>query len=225
MTHESNSTPLRAFLWLSSALLLTALIVVLANMALLDAIRHARMTDPRPHLAQAHSYIQQGEYKKALQEAAIAEGLAPWDPVPYRAAGIVHTRTGRWNDAVVSFRQAIARGDTEVVTHKGLLWCLVQLDRLEEATQVGEAAVAQGLTDVSLIEALAEAYRRKGDLKRAAQYFEIVLEIKAGDAVVLHRLLETYRQMGSKKDIERVEKRLEELELSQGLDMFSALEP
>jgi tetratricopeptide (TPR) repeat protein/tRNA A-37 threonylcarbamoyl transferase component Bud32 len=76
--------------------------------------------DERPHVHLHHMYRQIGDNNKALMELDKYEELAPDNPAPYSRRGFFYAYTGRPDDAIDSFNDALKRNPDDFEATIGL---------------------------------------------------------------------------------------------------------
>lgn len=97
--------------------------------------------DPRPHAHKARSLLALNRHDDARAAAQAAAALAPKDALTLDTIGVVFSRTGKHEDAILFFERAIAAGARSANIHYNLGAARQFLGRFDAATDAYRDAV------------------------------------------------------------------------------------
>ena len=142
-----------------------------------DAVHMLAFVDTAP-LAQ----LKWGQEALAIVEASSEPSAKKWEPSLRNNVGYALHQLGRYDEAIVQFRQAVVlreiTGDAEAkrAAHWMVAWTLRTLNRPDEALEIQlrleRECEAAGAPDPYVFEELEILYRAKADVVRANQYAE-----------------------------------------------------
>ena len=167
----------------------------------LDAhVDHLRDQSPWTYLKAAEAHAQLNNWPAALEALQAAVDRDSELAVPHERAGHILHDLGRGREALAAYRRTMARGnDSENVAGKAV-WCLIQLERYNDAIALGQACLDRGMQSPYFPRFIAEAHRRAGDAAAAIPWFERALEGFPGDLLLMERLAQTYEAIGRTED-------------------------
>ncbi|MCP4641220.1 MAG: tetratricopeptide repeat protein [bacterium] len=185
------------------------LVCILLDLALVEYAATLERDDPVAHYKQGLDYFARDELGMALKELNTAIACDRNRPDPYILRGTVYVRLKRWEEAADSYRTGIEMGHPDPRYRTNYLWCLIELERYEEAVAFGERSLDEGVSDPNVIRTTAVAASHMGDPKRARMHLEAALNEFPSDMWIMDSLLKLYRESGLQDEVADMESRME----------------
>jgi tetratricopeptide (TPR) repeat protein len=119
------------------------------------------------------------------------------DWVLFFRRGVAFERLGRWDEAEVEFRRALALSPDEpdVLNYLGYTW-VDRGENLLEALDMIERAALQAPNSGAIIDSLGWAYYRLGDFEAAVATLEVAVTLATDHYVILDHLADAYWRVG-----------------------------
>ena len=196
------------------AILLTAAVAGLgaANYQMAQYLAAARERDPQYDLNRADRLMNEGNFPEAFRAVAQALRKAPSNPDCHRTLGHVLFNFRYWDEAVAAYRNAIARGSADQGIRTNAIWAYIELEKYEDAVELGKHCLAEGFNAPQFARYIAEAYARSNKTTEAISYLELALEGQPEDLFLLTRLAVFYEATGAPKKAQRARKEIDRIQ-------------
>lgn len=136
----------------------------------------------------AASYIEVGNFAKAIEHAQEALRLKPEHTEARYNLGNAYLRMERFEEAMTHYRQVLALDPSYGMAHYGLGYCLVRTNQIGEAVTAFTRAYELRPRDATVLRSLASSQAYAGKLDAAIMHYENLLKLVPPDAVVASEL-------------------------------------
>jgi tetratricopeptide (TPR) repeat protein len=208
-------TNTRRAITLWALLLVTGFVFIeVFNLACMRYARDIREKDYRTYLAEAAKRMAQFDLPGAMTHVDEAKRRGPKAAEPDAMAGHIQYQLKHWEQAIIEYKSAIAKGTQEEGVFLNTVWALIELRRYDEAAEIGARALLEGIATPALPRYIAEAYFRSGNMAEAIPYFERALEGYPNDLYLLDHLRQAYRATKQLDKAEAMRARIADVEAS-----------
>ena len=194
-----------------------AALTIWGNVTMARYGAHVRDRRPETHIALAVEAAEKGDYSGALGHWRDARDRAPKRPDVHKVLGDLQFELKHYEPARRAYEEALECGSTSPGVRLNALWCLVQLERYEEALAFGRLCMQEGMTDPDLYRRTGEACFRGKMFAEAIPLYEKALEGYPNNPYLMEHLRQAYVGVGERKKAKDMAARIVALENSLGM--------
>jgi len=194
-----------------------AVLTAWVNVRLVRYGAYARDRRPETHIALVLQAAEEGDYRRALNHWRDARDRAPERPDVHKVLGDLQFELKHYELARRAYRDALDRGSTSPGVRLNALWCLVQLERYQEALAFGRLCMQEGMADPDLYRRTAEACLRGKMFAEAIPLYEKALEAYPNNLYLMEHLRRACLGAGEERKAEDLADRIAVLEDSLGM--------
>lgn len=199
-----------------------ASLTIWGNVELARYGAHVRDRRPETHIALALQAAQNGDFRRALDHWEDARARAPKRPDVHKVLGDLQFELNHYEVALRAYKEALECGSSSAGVRLNALWCLVQLERYQEALAFGRLCMQEGMTDPDLYRRTGEACFRNKMFAEAIPLYKKALEGYPNNLYLMEHLRYAYQGAGEQKKAKDMAARIVELENSLGMVKGSA---
>lgn len=194
-----------------------AALTVWGNVALARYGAHVRDRRPETHIALAVEAVEKGDFRSALDHWRDARDRAPKRPDVHKVLGDFQFELNHYEVALRAYKEALECGSSSAGVRLNALWCLVQLERYQEALAFGRLCMQEGMTTPDLYRRMGEACFRGEMFAEAIPLYEKALEGYPDNLYLMEHLQQAYARAGQRKRTKEMAARIAALDNSLGM--------
>jgi len=164
-----------------------------------DTVRKSPLK-ARPRVNLAISYVNVGEYDKAVDELSHAVALKPDYAAAHENMGVAYFRKGAYQQAIAAFKKAIDLDSSQTSTHNAVAEAYMHVGKKDLAMKNFKKALSLNPSLLSARNNLGLILAEKGLYSRAIAEFERLIEFEPGFLDAYHNLGILYLNFLDKPD-------------------------
>jgi len=192
-------------------------LTVWGNVAMARYGAHVRDRRPETHIALAVEAAEKGNFHDALAHWRDARDRAPKRPDVHKVLGDFQFELTHYELALRAYKEALECGSISPGVRLNALWCLVQLERYQEALAFGRLCVQEGMTDPDLYRRMGEACFRAKMFAEAIPLYNKALDGYPNNLYLMEHLRQAYQGARQPKRAKDMAARIVALENSLGV--------